>query len=364
MNIIMVLTNGFDPDVRVYKEAKYLVNKGHNVEILCWDRKCEYTEKTEDVLEGIKIKRFHILSQPGTGMKQIKPYLKFISNVKKYLKSNECDFLHCHDFDGIITGILSKKTKKSKLIFDMHEIYNHYAYAKNIFFNIIFKYVLKKSYYIIHVNEEQIKSFKEKYKEKLIFLPNYPEENIYIPIKKENESKVLNVNYIGSLRDYNSLRALAELSKYRNDINIGLYGMGVCFDKLNKEYKNSNVKLYGKYDGIKESGRIYRDTDILYCSYNPEIDNWKNSYPVKFYEAIITLTPIIVSEDTKVGDFVKKYKIGEVVVYNNESSINEAISKIINNYDKYVKNLEIISDNYKLENIILNLDKIFKENNN
>ena len=34
----MLLTNGFDPDVRVYKEALYLVGRGFSVTVLCWDR--------------------------------------------------------------------------------------------------------------------------------------------------------------------------------------------------------------------------------------------------------------------------------------------------------------------------------------
>ena len=62
--VYMILTNGFDPDVRVYKEAKYLVEKNFEVTILCWDRRCEYIDKKEEILDGIKIKRFFIPSTP------------------------------------------------------------------------------------------------------------------------------------------------------------------------------------------------------------------------------------------------------------------------------------------------------------
>ena len=71
--VYMILTNGFDPDVRVYKEAKYLVEKNFDVTILCWDRRCEYIDKEEEILDGIKIKRFFIPSTPGTGLKQLIP---------------------------------------------------------------------------------------------------------------------------------------------------------------------------------------------------------------------------------------------------------------------------------------------------
>ena len=38
MKVIMILTNSFDPDLRVYKEAQYIASKGYEVEILCCDR--------------------------------------------------------------------------------------------------------------------------------------------------------------------------------------------------------------------------------------------------------------------------------------------------------------------------------------
>ena len=357
--IYMILTNGFDPDVRVYKEAKYLVEKGFKVEIICWDRKCEYENNTEENMNGIDIKRFHIHSIPGSGMKQIFPFIKFIRYVRKYLQRKQYTFLHCHDFDGVIVGMFTKQKKRKKIIFDMHEIYKNYSYAKNGVFEKIFNKIIRKCNYIIYVNNEQIENIKDLEENKKVFLPNYPEKRLYYPINK-NKSEKCRVNYVGSLRDYESLDTLAKLGINDDNIEVGLYGMGVYYDKLNEKYENTKVKLYGKYNGILDSGEIYRNTDILYCCYNPNIENWKNAYPVKLYESIITLTPIIVSEGTLAGEFVKKYKIGKTVHYNNSASISSAIDELKNNYNNYVENVKIISQNYKWENIVQNLDIIYK----
>lgn len=356
--IYMILTNGFDPDVRVYKEAKYLRNMGFEIEIICWDRKGDYLNKSEEIIEGIKIKRFYIYSKPGTGMKQLIPYVKFIKAVKIYLKNKDYSYLHCHDFDGIIVGMFMKKAKKNKLIFDMHEIYKNYSYAKNWIFDYIFSRILKKCNYIIYVNEEQTKNLDNKLKEKTIFLPNYPEEKIYIPITKSVGEKI-RINYIGSLRDYESLDTLSKIGIKDKKLKIGLYGMGVCYEKLYEKYKNTNVIIYGKYNGIEESGEIYRNTDILYCSYNPEVKNWKTAYPIKLYEAIITLTPIIVSENTEAGKFVEENEIGKTIQYGNEESIISAIYEINEHYEQYIKNIEKIADSYKWEKIVNNLNKIY-----
>lgn len=355
--VYMILTNGFDPDVRVYKEAKYLVTQGFDVSILAWDRKCEYKDKEEENIDGIKVKRFFIPSIPGTGLKQMLPYFKFIKEIRKYLNKEEYKYLHCHDFDGIIVGLATKKGKNKKLIFDMHEIYTHYSYSKNILFNKIFSQALKISDHIIYVNNDQIMQITNK--DKLVFLPNYPEKVVYLPIEKTNKYK-FRINYIGTVRDYDSLTTLAELANTGSELDIGIYGTGVSLNKLKENYNSSSITFYGKYDGIRDSGKIYRNTDILYCVYNPEVKNWKNAYPVKLFEAIITKTPIIVAKDTKVGDFVERNEIGETVEFGNIKSLKDKVQKITCEYNKYQANLLKIKDKYNWENVVKNLDKIYE----
>ena len=137
MKVIMILTNGFAPDLRVYKEAQYITNKGYEVEILCWDRESIFKDKPTEQYGNIKIKRFFVDSKYGSGLKQIFKLLKFKKECKKHLKEENinCDYIHCHDLDGMLVGYLLHK-KNSKLIFDMHEFYNSGSYAK-IFFVVV-----------------------------------------------------------------------------------------------------------------------------------------------------------------------------------------------------------------------------------
>ena len=151
------------------------------------------------------------------------------------------------------------------------------------------------------------------------------------------------------------------VGKKNKNINVGIYGMGICYEQLRNLKIPKNVTIYGKYDGIKEIAKIYRNTDILYCSYDPTNYNWKVAYPVKFYESIITLTPIIISKETVAEQFVIQNRIGESIEYGNEFSINNAIEKIISHYDGYVQSLKKISNNYQWESVIDNLNKIYGE---
>lgn len=358
----MILTNRSDPDVRVYKEAKYLVEKGFDVEILCWDRENEYKDKEVELLDGIKIKRFFPFAQYGTGLKQLKAFLKFSLECKEYLKNEEYEYLHCHDLDGIIVGYFARKNNV-KLIFDMHEFYEVNGKKQKIRYlvRLIVNFLQTKSSFIVYVNDLQTKVMLKKNKSKLIYLPNYPERNNYIGSEKTNSDK-LRISYIGAVRQYNELKNLMDACKEIEDVEIYIHGAGVAYKKLNdikNNYKNVNVT--GKYD-FTDSARLYSETDILYALYPTTSIQYLTSYPVKLFEAIITKTPIIVSKGTVLETFINNHGIGFVVDGSKIEEIKELIEFINNNRDlleEKEKNLEKIQYDYSWDEVVRNLDKVY-----
>ncbi|MEG0577788.1 MAG: glycosyltransferase [Bacilli bacterium] len=359
-NIQMILTNGFDPDIRVYKEAKYLVKLGHAVTIHCWDRDGTYIDRIDECFEGINIKRYPIISEYGGGAKQFFPFIKFGSQVKKQLQRESTDILYCHDFDGALVGYFSNIN--CKYIIDMHELFGGYIYSKiPIISKVLFKRILNKAKAVVYVNEVQLLKMNDKIKNKSFYIPNYPIKDIYYPIKKSFR-KGYDICYVGYVRDELSLMTLARINTidHIGDIRVHFHGRGELFNNLKKLEDNFSVFVEGSYNGITEVGDIYRKTDILYCVYDPKIKNHKVSFPVKLFEAIITETPIIVCKDTNAGDFVEKMKIGESVTCGDATELSSAIKKIISNYEVYIKNLKKISNDYCWEAIQEKLSEIIK----
>lgn len=360
--VIMIVTNRYDPDVRIHKEAIHLVNRGYSVEILCWDRENEYNDKSIDNIDGIKIIRFFPYAKYGTGIKQIKAYFKFIFQVKKYLSKVQYDYIHCHDLDGIITGYIGK-SKKSKLIFDMHEFYESlYGKGKNSeFVRLIVSFFQNKSDWIIYVNEIQTKSISKKNYKKLIYLPNYPDSFNFSPKLGILDDR-LRISYIGNVRQYNELKNLMDACKDMNDVFVSIHGMGVAYEKLNNIVNNySNVILTGKYD-YKRSSDLYGNTDILYIMYPMDNIQNKMSYPIKFFEAIITKTPVIVSKGSVLEEFIMKNDIGFAVDGKNINEIKDLVNHINNNrqiLEEKLINLEKIQFDYSWEEVVKNLDTIY-----
>ncbi len=358
----MIVTNRFDPDPRVYKEAKYLISKGNDVEILCWDRENEYLERGSENIDGIDVKRFYPYSRYGSGMKQVGAYLAFKKQVKQYLKNKDYDYIHCHDLDGIIIGS-SVDNKECKLIFDMHENYEVNGKNQKIRYAIraIVNYYQNKSDYIIYVNEQQKNFMSHNNKLKCMYLPNYPNVDVFKCCTKSSYGK-LRISYIGAVRQYAELKKLMDACKDMEDISINIHGAGVAYERLNKikdEYRN--VKITGKYD-FKQSARLYSEADLLYVIYPTSSMQYLNSYPVKFFEAILTKTPVIVGKNTVLEKFVKKHDIGFVVDGDNVDDVKKLIRYI--NENKYIlqgktKNLEKIQYNYCWEEVVKILDNIY-----
>jgi len=362
MSVIkMILTNGFDPDIRVYKEAKYLIKKGHEVEILCWDRKNYYKDKQVENIDGINIKRYEILSKPGSGFKQIPAYFKFLKKCRKELKKAQYDYLHCHDLDGMIIGYFSKNMN-AKFIFDMHEFYEsgrmgRYAYIIRRMLN----FFQNKCYKIIYVNDFQIKGISDKNKDKLVYIPNYPETSKLTDTQKTNSEK-LRISYIGTVRQYEILKILMGAVKDDERFFVSINGDGMCYQNIKELSVNySNVEVTGRYNH-DELAKFYQNTDLLYCIYDSQIKNHNTAIATKFFEAIATLTPIIVTEGSAMEQVCKEYGIGISIDSKNIDTIKSALQDLYYNREKLTSmsdNMKKIQFDFSWEEIVKNFDVIY-----
>ena len=376
--VIMLLDNAFEPDIRVYKEAKYLVENNIDVEIVCLDKKNEYIDKEVDNFEGIKIKRIFSRTDKTTRLiekvkiisklKKIIYFwwlIKFIYKTKKYLYNKDFEILHCHDLVMGLIGCMFFDNKQ--IVFDMHEYYgNSKNKVVNFFIKKLVSYVQDKSKWIIYVNENQKKNCKKRNIEKFIEIPNYPEKRSYEKSDKTYSDKI-RISYIGKVRDYYSLSKLIDCATKFDSININIYGNGSEYERLLKyaESKGNKDIMKGYFSALENASELYNNTDILYAVYDTngiDSENWKNSMPIKSFEAIITATPIIASKNTVLGEFVEKNNIGFTIDIRKEGEFEVLIERIIKNKNllkEKIDNIKKIQYMYTWDNVIKNIDKIY-----
>ena len=363
MKIIMILTNGFPPDLRVYKEAKYLVQNGNDVEILCWDRENNFIDKPKEVIDNIKITRFYGKSRYGSGLKQIFKLFEFKRSCKKYLKDIQYDYIHCHDLDGALVGYLLNKNKK-KMIFDMHEYYNSGSYAK-IYFIVkrLLHFLQNKSYKIIHVNDKQTEGMSQKNKKKLIYLPNYPELSKFDKVE-HIPAEDLRIMYAGYVRHLIPMQNLIKAADKMELVKISIHGSGEVLESLEEIAKGiDNVEITGAYTH-QEVTKFYANADVVYIVYNKGNLNDEAALPTKFFEAIISGLPVIVAKDSLLERKVKEYDIGFSVDGTDYEDIRNLLKQLRDNreiLEQKRKNIESIKSKFLWEDVVKNLDNIYKE---
>lgn len=344
-NIKMILTNGFDPDPRVYKEAKTLVQAGHKVEILCWDRENRYLEKENEIVDGIRIKRFYPKSKYGSGYKQIIAYKKFIKEVKDYLKDKEYDAIHCHDFDGLFIGYKIRRANKNiKFVYDQHDLFYQYFMVRDGFINQnIYKCIIKMEKTILKnvdthivVTPNMAKLYDKS--DNIVIINNAPRKEMFKVIDKEKHDKIV-IGFIGSVRHFNELKVLIDTSvKFVDYIDILIAGRGVALERL-KNYcvdnKFSNIIFTGAFK-MTELENLYKKVDIMYLVY-PEAA--VVSMPNKFFESIVTETPIIADTNTEFGKIANDKKFGFIV--DSDKEIQVQLEHV---FRQLVKNQSILKD--------------------
>lgn len=362
-HITFILTNDFFPDVRVYKEAKYLVDNGFKATILCWHRDAFRDLPEHEVMDGIELIRYRIPSVYGTGLKQIGAYWKYIGKCKEYLKSHETDYIHCNDVDGVVAGYIANK-KKIPFVFDMHEFYEKGNPIRRGITRSVVIFFLKRSIAGLYENAAYLSEDYKSVRTKLYPLRNYPDASMVKCLPK-TESNLFRVAYHGVVRQYEEFIALFEAVKGMEDVRVDINGSGMTVAALKeKEKEYPNIHINGPYNGITESTRLYSETDALFCGYDATDPNYQGDAEViKFYEAICTGTPMIMTAGIGMAEKIEKNHFGVTCDTKNADEIRQTIIKLKDDRELWKRSRDSelsMASNYTWESAVKVLDGIYR----
>ena len=80
MNVLMLLSNAYDPDPRVRQEALALLSNGHRVHLLAWDR--DLKSPAYESMEGVEVERVFLPSRHGRGTTTATPGSAFMNGPR------------------------------------------------------------------------------------------------------------------------------------------------------------------------------------------------------------------------------------------------------------------------------------------
>lgn len=337
--VIMLLSNAFSPDVRVYQEARTLIRSGFSVTVLAWDRTREFPEFEE--IDGIKVERIHSKSSYGRGSSQIIRLPLFWLKILLRGRKKELEFVHAHDLDTLLPGYFLARWKRKKIIYDSHENYP-LMMRKNISRFIIFflekleNFLLKRVDAIITAVGILKEDFSKKTNKMIEVIGNWKELDEFnideFEINKLKEERNLQakliLSYIGNFGEERLIAPLIEVVKDDPQVLLLLAGDGV--------QKNNILKMIEKVDNIIYLGRIplkevplYTGVSDVVCYFlSPEFPAIKYNAPNNLYAALVAGKAILTNNVGETGRVVSDYNCGLALDNPIKTEIEKAIKKL------------------------------------
>lgn len=338
--VVMVRSNGIDPDSRVEKEANSLAKKGYDVTLIAWDRTKNYRiNKGEKFLSDTIVKRisFGAKAEFGAGMKSLKPYLVFQHRLFWWLIKHhkEYEIVHLCDFDTAFIGSKAAHLFNKSVVFDIFDYLS--TDATNLFQKII-KYaednIINRSTATIICTEERKLQIGDANPKKLVIIHNTP-ANIKMKISEEkSEEKKVKICYVGILQDYRLIKEMVHAVENMDYVELHIGGFGKYEEDIRREaISHNNIIYYGKLQ-YKDTIALEEKCDIMTAIYDPCIGNHYYAAPNKFYEALFLGKPLIMAKETGMSNVVKNYDLGELIDFSEEGFVS-GVNKLINRKNEW-----------------------------
>jgi glycosyltransferase involved in cell wall biosynthesis len=335
----MTLSNPFTHDPRVYKEAKTLVDAGHDVTILAWDKNKQYPKK--QMIDGISIVRnynskfmnilpFNLLRLPFWWRKTYKDALELFE--KKHINT-----VHCHDLDSLRIGFRLKKKKGCKLIYDSHEIWPYMIEGEIPDFIVkllllMERKMIKSVDRIITVGKSSKDYFKKISDNPIDIIMNC--KNLIYNDYQVNNNSDFTLIYIGSMSKKRFFPDIVDVvgNIKKTSLVLASANTGEIYELIKKRCKlYENTQFLGKIPEEELLPRT-RSADATFILVDPSNKHYRHTLFNKQFEAMVCGRPIIVTNNTYAAEMTKELDCGLTVDYNQES-IRENIIKLRDNPD-------------------------------
>ena len=302
-----------------------------------------------------------------------------IFKLKKIIDKENFDLIHCHTpMGGVVTRIAAKKARKkgTKVIYTAHgfHFYKGAPLINWLLFYPIEKWLSKYTDILITINNEDYELAKNKFKKtKVKFINGEGIKTEKYDIEMSDKEKLELRKSLGLKKDDFVIIYVAELSKRKNQ------GMAIkVIKKLSLKYSNIKFLVVGKdsYNGVYQdlTKKLDLEDKIIFTGRRNDVPKLmkisdiaistsrQEGLPVNIMEAMLSNLPIVATNCRGNRDLIKNGENGYLVNINDVDNFATFVEKIYNNNsDLYkVNNKKIIND-YLLDSVLKDIEKIYNQ---
>jgi len=341
--VVMLNSMSFLPHqgryLRIYNEARSLVDAGYDVTLIAWDRdeKCPLTEN----IDGIKVERIPLragfVKGPVNGFK----HLGFTARLLGKLAFREADLIHCFNLDTIPAGLTMARLRGKKVVLDLCEptYYTNWPKRYRALTAVIgwVEQTLSRRFDAVLVhNLFQMRKFKGYGVRNLQHISSAPHSRM---IRQEPpghaEGRPVVLGRIGSIYPDNGIEETVELM--RNLLERGYPVRLLLAGKVMDEYRPAFEELLQPIREQVDATGPFQASQIpeLYGRLDFSVqlhrmtDWYRHITPTKFFESLANGVPVVVSDMGDLRELVEKYGCGVVVNEADPRSVLQGAERLL-----------------------------------
>ena len=323
---LMLLTNPYRPDPRVFREARALIRRGANVQLIAWDRDGGLPEHRDE--DGVDVTRLGPRCPFRSAGKVISRLPRFWFRALKVSSKMRFDIVHCHDFDTLPLGMIISKLRRKPLLYDSHELYSAMIekdvgrVARLVW--ILEKAMSKRADEIVTVNETLAEKLSVGRTKTARIVTNSPDTRVLDgtdakQIREKYGLRGFVISYLGSLEPGRFVEELVSSVEPSGKVSLAIGGNGTLMPVVERASKgNSAVKFLGTV-GTDEALKITWASDLVIAMLDPTNPNYKASMPVKILDAMACGRPFVTSQGLDIAKRVAEVGCGFVIPYDKEA---------------------------------------------
>ena len=342
MKVVMIVSNPLRPerpDPRVYREGQALLEAGHEVSVIAWDRLAEF--RREEELSGLHVHRIQVRAQYGSGTGLIRPLRKFWREARKLVGSLDWDVIHCHDLDTLPVGYQIAHRQDKPVIFDAHESYPDFIAPRvpaivTLGVSFMERYYVRRVSAVITVGE----TLAEKYRRigaKIVEVVGNWHDPDTLALSPERIAAIRNklgaqglfVVYVGGFGANRALLELVEAVCSVGGVFLVLAGDGQQRPEIERAITGCSRIRYLGVIPYNRALELKGAADVVYRVARVEqTPNAQYSAPNNLFEALAGGTAVIASDNGDMGRIVREEGCGIVLNRVTANQIAEALQAL------------------------------------
>ncbi len=344
----MFLANPFKPDLRVLREARSLVDNGHQVCVQAWDRECKLP--LEEEFDGVRVIRHPIRADYGEFLSLVPGFILFYIHLILAGLGSDLDAVHCHDMDTMVPGLIVTRLKSIRLVYDMHESYPDFisTFAPRPLVRILRllePFLIRRADMVLATSTPIAGIARESGGKRVITVMNCfepfscPEEEVEGLRESLASDEEFLMVYIGGLFPNRGLEEAVRAVSMLEGVNLFIGGYGPIEGKLRsmvgKLEVDDRVIFGGEIDPTLVPAYDLA-SDLLFALYKGNDPNNVLTVPNKLFESIAAGKPILVSDLGEKSRIVKAEGNGLAVDPEKVEEVADSIRTIMDDdiYDR------------------------------